>query len=833
MATITLLADGPLVTKMDGAIKDLKYALRVLTRNPGFVAIAIITLASGIGVNAAIFSIVNAYLFRPLPAKDSGQLVVVATKKVNFELPYDVSYPNYQDIRNCPAFSDAIASTGNPVNVIVDGRPERTRVDLVSGNYFTMLGINPAMGRTFTEEEGRVPGAADVIVLGFSYWQSRLGGDPSAIGKTIKVNGVPFTIIGVAPKGFNGTEPLLSYDAFLPAGVMGQLYTGGDQTFVNRNDTEFRVMARLRPGMVLDEARSALGVLASQLEQQNPASNTGIGFVAQSEIKSRPTIEISDQFRQASFVFLGLVGLVLVISCVNVANLMLVRASARRKELAVRGALGASRLRLTRLFLIESVLLAGGGALGGIVLASWSSDLLSNIRVAADAPVRFDFSLDWRVVGFTILAASAAAMLSGLLPAVRASRVDLNEALKEGGRGMIGSRGGHRLRNMLVAGQVAVSLLLLVCSGLFIRSLERAETSDPGFRTKDLVMASVDLSLQRYDKERGKQFYRQLVEKARSLPSVRTATTAYIVPFGGHNEAENIITEDNPVESEREREMAFYNSVGSDYFETMGTAILEGRDFSEQDDESALPVAIVSQAMALKFWPGQDPLGKRFKLSPDRPYLQVVGVSRDEKHIFIGEDPRPFFYLPAEQAYRSEATLELYTEGGQESLAAAVRQIVGDIDPDMPVFGVRTMTEHLNNGLAFFFIRIGAALAGIFGALALLLAAIGIYGVISYSAGQRSHEIGLRMAMGATRVDVLRLVLKNGSIVVGLGMAIGAAAAVAATRLLSGLLYDVSPQDPIAYFAVIAVLAAVALTACYIPAMRAARVDPMAALRCE
>jgi predicted permease len=818
---------------MDAAAKDLKYALRVLARNPGFAAIGIVTLASAIGVNAAIFSIVNAYLFRPLPAIGAGELVVVATKKVNFELPYDVSYPNYEDIRNSPAFSDAIASTANSVSITVDGRPERTWVDLVSGNYFTMLGINPAIGRTFSEEDGRVPGAADVIILSFSYWQSRFGADPSALGKTVKVNGVPFTIIGVAPKGFTGTESLLSYDAFLPAGVMGHLYTGGEQTFVNRNDIEFKVMARLRAGTELDQARAALGVLATQLEQQNPASNTGISFVAQNEIKSRPTIEVSDQFRRASFVFLVLVGLILLISCVNVANLMLVRASARRKELAVRGALGASRWRLTRLFLIESALLAGGGALGGIVLAAWSSDFLSNIRVAADVPVRFNFSLDWRVLGFTMLAASAAAMLSGLLPAVRASRVDLNEALKEGGRGMIGSGGAHRLRNTLVASQVAVSLLLLVCSGLFIRSLERAETSAPGFRTKDLLMASVDLSLQRYDKARGKQFYRQLLEKARMLPGVRSATTAYIVPFGGHNEAENIITEDNPVQSERDREMAFYNSVGGDYFKTMGTAILEGRDFTEHDDESALPVAIVSQAMALKFWPGQNPLGKRFKTSPDGPYLQVVGVVRDEKHIFIGEDPRPFFYVPFAQAYRSEATLELYTEGDLETLAPAVRQIVADIDPDMPVFGIRTMTDHLNNGLAFFFIRIGAALAGIFGGLALLLAAIGIYGVISYSAGQRSHEIGIRMAMGATRVDVLRLVLKNGLIVVGLGMASGAGAAVAATRLLSGLLYDVSAQDPIAYFVVIALLAVVALTACYIPAMRATRVDPMAALRCE
>jgi predicted permease len=714
-----------------------------------------------------------------------------------------------------------------------DGRAERIFVEFVSGNYFSMLGVNAVLGRTFTEGEGDINQPKAVAVLNHACWKRRFGGDLSAVGKTIRLNGRTFTIIGIAPEEFPGMEPWLELDLYIPIGAIEILYPGSRDYFVNREDTQFRAVARMKPGGSIEQVRAALDVLARQLQDRYPAANRGIAFEAALESRSRPIIQIADTFSQIAGVFMGLVSLVLLIACANVANLMLARASTRQKELAIRIAIGATRSRLVRLLLIESLLLGALGGLAGILFAIWATDWFASIKLSTDAPVRFEANPDWTVFAFSFIIALLAGIISGTAPALQASRPDLNESLKEGGRQSAGAAGRQRLRSLLVVSQVAVSLLVLVCAGLFIKSARNAEKTDLGFRIDNLMMFSVDLELQGYDRVRGEQFYKKLFDRLNSMPGVQSVSMSRNVPFGYNNNISDVFIDELAATTGENKESVFTTIVGQNFFQTMGVPILTGRNFTEKDDESAPKVAIINRAMADRLWPGGEALGKRFRLNRDGAEVEVVGIARDWKYMFLGEAPRPFLFLPLAQNYRPEMIFYIHGESSAAGLSAAIRETVRELDSDLPIYDVKTMKSHLKDGIAFLFVRMGATLAGVFGMLGLILAMVGIYGVISYTVTQRTHEIGIRMALGASFGDVLRMIIGKGLLLSFAGIAIGLCGALAVTRVMSSLLYGVSPTDPITFLVITALLASVSLAASYIPARRAAKVDPMIALRHE
>ncbi len=819
---------------METLWQDLRFGARALLKNPAFAAVAVITLALGIGVNSTVFSVVNAYLFQPLPVKDPDQLVALGTKDNKLEVPYELSYPNYEDLRDrTDVFSDAIAFQNAVFNLAADGQPERTWAEFVTGNYFSMLGVDAVVGRTFTAEESRVPGAEPVVVLSFPYWQKRFGGQESAIGRTVKLNGIPFTIIGVAPESFKGTESLLALDLYVPLGMQERFYPNRAGRFARRGDTNLHVLARLKPGVNLDQARAAVDVLARQLEQKYPETNKATSFALELETHSRPVISIAEYVPRIAGVFMALVGLVLLIACANVANLMLARAMARQKEIAIRLALGASRARIVRLLLTESILLAVTGGLLGWLLSFWAIDWLANIRFSTDAPVRFGIEPDWRVQVFSLGIAVLTGLISGVAPALQTSSPNLNETLKEGGRSSAAS-GRHRIRSLLVVGQVAVSLLVLICAGLFIQSAKNAEKIDMGFRTENLSMASMDPEAQGYDEARGRRFFKQLTDRVGTLPGVTNASLASSTPLGYNNSTQDVFFEGRATGREEEdRTTIFCNTVGHGYFQTMGTAVLRGREFTERDGESSPKVAIVNETMARRYWPDQEALGKRFGTKREGPYLEVVGVVRDGKYVFLGEDPRAFFYIPFGQDYHGEMTVVVRAAGDDAAALAGIRQVVRELDRELPLYDVKTMTSHLRDGIALLFVRLGARLATAFGLLGLVLAVVGVYGVVSYSVSQRIHEIGIRMALGAGAGDVLRLVVGQGLMLTFAGVAIGLGSALMVTRVMTSLLYGVSATDPLTFGVIALLLAGVALAASFIPAIRALKVEPMVALRYE
>jgi predicted permease len=815
-------------------VKDMQYALRVLLRNPAFTLVAVITLALGIGVNASVFSVVNTYLFKPLPAKDPGKLVAVVGKSRSIEFPIQVSYPDYRDIlERSDVFSGVFGYEDSPVNINSGGSSQRIWAELVTANYFSVLGIDAMIGRTFTQEEGRFPGGAPVAVLSYNFWRKQFGTSTSAVGTSVNLDGTSFTIIGVAPEKFRGAFALISPDIYVPAGTRRLLFDAGDGIFAVRSTGPLSLIGRLKNGVNISQAQVALHVLASQLQEQYPDSNRDLDFMAIPETRSRPALEIASTFDKVSLIFMILVLLVLLIACANVTNLMLTRAIARRRELAVRTALGASRASLVSLFLCEALLLSLGGGLLGLLLGYWASEYMSRFRFSVGAPISFNFTIDIRVFLFAFGAVALTTLLSGLLPAIQAANTNPNQTIKEGGRGGTPTGSWQRLRGVLVAAQVAVSLFLLIAGALFVRSLRQAEHANLGFRTSQVLLGVVDLSLQHYDQTRGERFFRDVVEQVRQLPGVKSVTLSCLIPLGGNNYGTNVIAEESEDLPKREATLALTNSVGPDYFSTMGVSILEGRAFDQGDNKSAPQVAIVSQAMAHLLWPGLDPIGKRFKTSPTEPGIQVIGVTADEKHISINEAPRPFFYRPLEQQYIPFGAIEAFTEDDPSSLAAGLTAAVHGLDPDLPVYDVTTMESHLRNGLAFFFVRAGAAFAAVFGLLALVLATVGIYGVVSYSVSRRGHEIAIRMALGARRGQLLLMLFKQGFVVVGIGITLGLVMAASGSKALSSLLFGVSGFDPATFAVASALLSMIGAVAICIPAMRASRILPMSALRSD
>jgi macrolide transport system ATP-binding/permease protein len=812
---------------METLLQDLRYGMRMLLKKPGFTFIAIISLALGIGANTAIFSLVNTAALLKLPVAQPDQLVALNNTAENRMFP-TFSYPNYKDFRDRnEVFSGLIAYRIAPLSVSYNGVNERLWGYEVTGNYFETLGVGAAVGRVITTDDDVTPGAHPVTVLSYKYWQSRFGGDPEILDKNIIVNGRSFTVIGVAPRGFYGTEIISAPEFWFPMAMQAQIEIGYE--WLNERDTEnISLQGRLKPGVSRAQAQAAINSIALQLEGEYPDINQG----------KRITIGtpgfVGGTMRGAVLGFAGLlmavVGLVLLLACTNLANLLLARVTERRKEIAVRLALGASRFRLVRQLLTESLLLALAGGLLGLLLAFWLVDLAIAFKPPIDVPLTIQLHIDQRVLLFSIALSVMTGVLFGLLPALQATKTDLVSALKDEA-----ATSGYRrsyLKSGLIVFQVALSLVLLISGGLMLRGLQRAQTLDLGFNPQNAVELSFDLRLQGYDTARGKEFQKRLLERVRALPGVEAAGTAELVPVDLHFSRVPIYIEGQLPQRSANTPRALTSRISPGYFGAMGTRLVEGRDFIEQDDQNAVRVAIINETFARRFWPGEDPIGKRFSIGePDAPKLQVIGIVEDGKYAGLAEDPKPFVYRPVWQSYAGATNLIVRSQTDQQKMIAALRSELQQMDSQLPISSAKTLVDHLS--LPLFPARIAASVLGSFGVIALVLAAIGIYGVMSYGVSRRTREIGIRMALGAETRDVMNMILRQGMTLAGLGVVIGLLAAFALTRVMASLLYGVSATDPATFVLISLLLTGVALIACYIPARRATKVDPMVALRYE
>ncbi|MFY9555113.1 MAG: ABC transporter permease [Blastocatellia bacterium] len=808
--------------------QDLRYGARMLLKNKGFTMIAVLSLALGTGANTAIFSLINTVLLRPLPINNPGQLVALNNMSGRRAFPRfpTFSYPNYKDFRDRnEVLSGLIGYTFLPLSLSNDGVNERLWGYQVTGNYFEVLGVGPALGRMISSDDDQARGGNPICVVSYKYWQ-RFGGDPGIIGKNVIVNGRSFTVVGVAPKGFYGTEVISAPDMWFPISMQAQL-EAGDDWLDKRGVENIFVQGRLKPGVSGDQAQTELNAIAVQLEREFPNINE-----AKRVVLSAPGI-IGLSMRGPVLGFAGLlmavVGMVLLLACTNLANLLLARATERRREIAVRLALGASRFRLVRQLLTESVMLAVAGGALGLVLAFWLTGLVVKFKMPVNVPLSMELHIDYRVFIFSALISITTGVLFGLLPALQATKTDLVPALKDET-----SFGGNRrswLKSGLVVFQVALSLVLLIGGGLVSRSLQQTQSINLGFTPQQAVEVSFNLRLQGYEEGRGREFQKTLLERVRVLPGVKTAGLADLVPVDLHFSRAAVFVEGQPPERAASAPRAMFNRVSPGYFQAMNTRLERGRDFTDQDDQSAPGVAVINEAFARSFWPAEDAIGKRFSLgSAGSPKMQVIGVIEDGKYAGLNEDPKPFVARPMWQSGVGSTSVIVRSEADPQQIIASVRSEVQQLDQHLPVSS-STLVEKMD--LPLLPARVAAAVLGGFGLVALALAAIGIYGVISYGVSRRTREIGVRMALGAQTGDVLRLVIWQGATLTLIGVAMGLMAAFGLTRVMKSLLFGISATDPATFLIASLVLTAVTLLACYLPARRATKVDPMVALRYE
>jgi predicted permease len=811
---------------MTHLVQDLKVAVRMLLKNPLFTSAAVLTLALGIGLNTAVFSAVYDLVLKPLPGvEEPDELVQVYRSWPGIEYGSN-SIPHYFDLRDRSGevFSGVAAWAMEPASVTVAGEPEVVLGKMVSANYFQVMGVNAEVGRVFIrDEEGRAPGAHPVCLISHNLWVNRFGSDPDVIGQSMVVNGHPYEILGVVPAEFRGVIPILQTDVWVPL-MMQREYMPGSDRFERRGNNFMQVIARLRPGVTPERAQESLNALTLQLRDEMPDEYQGAEMllIPQSEVVLAP--EMRNAAVGLSGVMMGVVGLLLLIACVNVANLFLARAQDRKKEMGIRLSIGAPRRRVVAQLLTESLVFSAVAGAAGLLLAYAAVKGLSRISLPIDLPHSFDVSINGTVLVFSLVVTLLAGLVFGLAPALQASRPDLVTALK----GEISAQGakGSRTSRILVVGQMALSLVLLISAGLFIQNLQASARVDKGFDAENVLLAAMDPSLQGYSPEEAETFYRELLQRVRALPGVTVAALGAQVPLGfSHSQTSVEVPGYDP--SPQEQMSIDYNQVTPGYFAAMGIPLLGGREFTDQDRPDAPGVMIVNQRFVDRFWPGENPIGKQVNVSGRE--RTVVGVVPTGKYGSLGEAPLAFQYFPF--SYARGSYLHVRTAGDPEALLGSVRDVVRGLDPNMPLFDVKTMTSHL--GIALMPARLAGIVLGFFGVLGLILASVGIYGVMAYSVAQRTREIGIRVAMGANRGEVSGMVLRQGFKLVLVGGIVGILGALGVSQVIKSLLITGQAWDPVTFVGVPVVLGGVALLATWLPARRAAGVDPVTALKHE
>lgn len=812
---------------------EIRHALRLLARNPGFTAIAALSLALGIGANSAIFSLADTLLLRPLPVADPGSVVTVSTDRSAVQGIGGVTYPDYRDFRDKSRSFDGMVALQMATFSMAKSAQETPRLRfgvMASENFFQTLGVEPALGRGFLLEEGAVPGRDPVVVLSYDFWRTEFGADRSVINRTVRINGIDFNIIGVAPKSFTGLDEYVRPHFYVPLAMWQRLNALPTNPLEDRTNHSLDVKARLKPGVSREQARAELAALWKGMDSLHSEADRNRMVGVRTELEARVRSSPPDAYLVAMLMVLVMV--VLIIACANVANLLLGRAHARTREVAIRIALGISRTRLVRQLMIESLLLALLGGAIGLAFAYGGIRFLQSIPIPTDVPVVISPQLDHRVLLFSLFSSIVSALIFGLVPALQSAKGNLIPALKSAEPGTTVRR---RMlgRNALVIGQVALSMILLVATGMLVDGFRKVLVLNPGFRTDHLLTMEFDTSVVRYTPEQTREFYKNLVARARAVPGVRTITLGEVIPFGPFQESQVFVPEGYQFPKGEVSASSLASAVDEDYFDVMQTPIIRGRAFTANDKEGTPLVAIVNQQFADMYWPNQDPIGKRLQLkSQKNQWVQVVGVTRTGKYTFIGEPPMEFMYLPFAQTPTSRMVLFADSAGDPASVVAPLRQIVHDLDANQPVFNVRTFADFYQQRVITTS-RMIVEIVGAIGTMGLTLALIGLYGLVAYSVARRTREIGVRMAIGARSSDVLRMVLRQGLVLSLLGIAVGSVATIGVARILTAGLVGLGTPSPIAYVIVPAVLLVVTLASCYVPARRAARVDPIIALRYE
>src|SRR5437764_3095230 len=811
---------------MEKLLQDIRFGFRQLIKQPSFAALAILSMALGIGANTSIFSLVDTALLRPLAVKEPSQLVeLYSTTNQGADWSLQ-SYPNYKDYRDRnTVFSGLFVYRVVVSSLTVNNSSQRVWGYLVSGNYFDVLGVKPMLGRAFLPEEDQTADSHPVAIISYNCWQHRFGGDPHIVGKIVEFNSRSFTVVGVAPKGFIGTEVAYYPEMFIPV-MMAKTIEPGSTWIDKRDSNNLFTVGRLKPGVSFAQAKAELETLTAQLAKDYP-QNVGRGIRL-----GKPGLFIPD-IANSVFAFTGVLAavgaLVILLACVNLASLLLARATERRREIAVRLAVGASRQRLVRQLLTESLLISLSGGAAGVFLAAAIHSAVRGIRLPSDVTLLFDLRTDWRVLGFALLLSIATGILFSLIPALQSSKPQLVPALKDESS-MAGFR-RSRLRNLLVVAQVSLSLVLLISAGLIVRSLQAAQKMRPGFNPENAVAISFDVSLQGYDEQRGRAFQKQVLERAQTLPQIENAALTDYLPLGLNYNNSTIYIEGTEFKGASSLAIAIPIESSPGYFDVMGIP-LRGRDFRDDENKKESRVAIVNETFVKKFFNGHDPIGRRFNWhGPKDPFFEIVGVVPEGKYNSLGEDPKPALYTPLSQDYSCTVTLVARTHDHPRQVLAALSGVVQNLDPSISVYAAKTLKEHM--GTSLFPARMAAIALGSFGVLALILAAVGLYGVMSHVVAGRTREIGLRMALGAQLSDVQKLILKQGMLLAAVGSACGLVIAFGGARMMKSLLYGVSTSDPITFTCVALLLLGIALLACWIPARRASRVEPMIALRAE
>jgi len=808
---------------METIFQDLRYGIRMLLKRPGFTLVAVLALTLGIGANTAIFSVVNGVLLRPLPYTNPDRIVTIwEPSRDGHTLGLtDLEYFDYREQNH--VFEEVAAFATGSANLTGSGEPERVVATWASAGLFPTLGVEPALGRVFTAEDDK-PGGAQVVLVTNGLWQRRFGSDPNIIGQQVSFNGVNRTIIGVMPRSFYFDNK--DVQLWLPLRL--------DRADLSPGDRSYNAIARLRSDVTLERARVEMNSLAAQLaEEYKKRYPKGVNSTQSVNLIPLHDL-IVGEIRPALLVLLAAIGFVLLIACANVANLLLARAEARQKEIAIRIALGAGRRRIIQQLLTESVLLSLVGGATGLLLAFWGVEALLAIAPPS-IPRTSEVSVDVTVLIFTLGISLLAGILFGLVPGLQSSKVDLHASFK-GGRGSIGDRGRRRTRRLLVVSEIALSLVLLVGAGLMIKSFWRLMNVDPGFNPANVLTAQIALPPSRYPKfQQVDSFYKQLLERVEALPGVQVAGTVTALPLGGNNSNASFEIEGKPRSPDDAPQNADYRMISENYFRAMGIPLLRGRYFLQSDQESAPAAVIINEAMT-GFWSGEDPLGKRINLGvPGSPWLTIVGIAKDIKHKGLDLKPKPeMYFLHSQNAYGAlgiarAMTVVARTSSGPITLAAPIKSVVHDLDKDLPLARIQTMDQVLSNSVSQ--PRFTMLLLSVFSVLALVLAVVGVYGVVSFSVAERTQEFGIRMALGANARDVMKLVLREGLIIVSTGVTIGLALSLVVTRLISSFLYNVRPSDPLTYLAISLLLLGVAIGACFVPGRRATKVDPMEALR--